>query len=284
MPNVQAAAAVGAGVAGRMRVALTHAAGGTAEVYTDGGQLLSWRPPNAADVLFLSTNLGDRQIAHGGVPIVFPQFGAGALPQHGFARSSEWAIGERTTGADGSSRVTLTLAASPETRALWPHDFRLDLIVTLGSALTMTLRVTNHGTAPFTFTGGFHTYFRVRDVRRTSIDGVSGLRYRDKTQNFAEFTDRAPALVPSGETDRVYLGAPPLARIDDGERVIRVEATGFGNVVVWNPGAVGDAHFGFASGEWAQFVCVEPATISEPVALDAGATWQATQTLSVEAR
>jgi glucose-6-phosphate 1-epimerase len=284
MPNVQAAAGVGAGVAGRMRVALAHADGGAAEVYTDGGQVLSWRPPGAADVLFLSTNLGDRQIAHGGVPIVFPQFGAGALPQHGFARSSEWAIGERTTGAGGSSGVTLTLTASPETRALWPHEFRLDLIVSLGSALTMTLRATNRGPAPFTFTGGFHTYFRVRDVRRTSIDGLSGLRYRDKTQNFAEFTDRAPVLVPEGETDRVYLIAPRLVRIDDGERVIRVEASGFGNVVVWNPGAAGDAHFGFASGEWAQFVCVEPATITTPVVLDAGATWEAAQTLSVEAR
>jgi glucose-6-phosphate 1-epimerase len=283
MPNVHAAAtAVGAGVAGRLRVALAHGAGGTADVYADGGQVLSWRPSNAADVLFLSTNHGDRQIAHGGVPIVFPQFGAGALPQHGFARSSEWAIGERTTGADGSSGVTLTLTASPETRALWPHDFRTDLIVTLGPALTMTLRVTNRGPAPFTFTGGFHTYFRVRDVRRTSIDGLSGLRYRDKTQNFAEFTDHAPALVPSGETDRVYLGAPALVRIDDGERVIRVEATGFANVVVWNPGSAGDAHFGFANGEWTQFVCVEPATVSTPVVLGAGATWEATQTLSVE--
>lgn len=268
---------VGPGVAGRARVRLRHRQGGTADVYAHGGQVLSWCPPGAEDVVFLSERTGERQIAHGGVPVVFPQFGAGELPQHGFARTSEWAIGERTTDGDGRSVVTMSLRALPETRNLWPHDFRLDLVVALGSALAITMRVTNPGPDPFTFTGGLHSYFRVRDVRRTSIAGLSGIPFRDKTRDYAESTDSSPSLVPQGETDRVYLRAPAAVRIDDGERVIRVESTGFRNIVVWNPGADGDARFGFVDGEWTRFVCVEPATITEPVTLAPGSTWEATQ-------
>ena len=284
MPNAPrtARADVGAGVAGRLRVALSHPEGGRTDVYAHGGQVLCWRPPMGEDVLFLSANVGDRQIAHGGVPVVFPQFGGGELPQHGFARTSDWVIGERSADGDGSSVAAMSLRASPATRQLWPHEFQLDLVVALGEMLTMTLRATNHDPEPLTFTVGLHTYFRVSDVRRTAIGGLSGLAYRDKTRDFAEFVDTAPTLVPKGETDRVYLGAPPIVRISDGERVIRVGASGFANVVVWNPGPAGDARFGFVEGEWTEFVCVEPATITTPVVLEPGATWEGTQTVSVE--
>lgn len=275
------AAGVGAGVAGRTRVRLVHPEGGTCDAYAHGAQVLSWRPPGSDDMLFLSARIGDRQIAHGGVPIVFPQFGGGALPQHGFARTSEWAVGPTSTDAEGRSVVTLTLDAQPDTHALWPHDFRLVLDVALGASLTMTMRASNPGREPFTFTGGFHTYFRVRDVRRCALGGLAGARYRDKTRDFAESVDDAKTLVPRGETDRVYLSAP-VVRIDDGERVIRVESRGFANVVVWNPGPEGDARFDFAPGEWTQFVCVEPATVTAPVTLAPGATWEGMQRLELQ--
>lgn len=285
MPNAPSAvsADVGPGVAGRTRIALVHPEGGIAELYTHGGQLLSWRPPGSEDVLFLSANIGDRQIAHGGVPIVFPQFGGGALPQHGFARTSEWGFGAPARGGDGHSSATLLLHAQPETRKVWPHDFQLELGVTLGRALTMTLRATNPGPDAFTFTVGFHTYFRVRDVRQTAVTGLTGTAFRDKTRDYAESVDSSPELIAQGETDRVYLAAPRAVRINDGARVIRVEATGFANIVVWNPGPDGDARFGFVEGEWSRFICVEPATITTPVVLAPGATWEATQVLSVEA-
>lgn len=284
MPNAPrtARADVGPGLAGRTRVALSHPEGGSADFYTHGGQVVCWRDTSGEEVLFLSENVGDRQIAHGGVPVVFPQFGGGELPQHGFARTSEWTIGERSADGDGSSVATMSLRASPATRQIWRHEFELEIVVALGRELSMTLRATNHDPEPVAFTVGLHSYFRVRDVRRTSISGLTGLAYRDKTRDFAEFTDSSPTLVPKGETDRVYLGAPPIVRISDGERVIRVGASGFGNVVVWNPGPAGDARFGFVEGEWTEFVCVEPATITTPVVLEPGATWEGTQTVSVE--
>jgi len=49
-----AGAEVGAGLAGRSRVTLSHPAGGSAEVYAHGGQVLSWRHPSG-EILFFSS-------------------------------------------------------------------------------------------------------------------------------------------------------------------------------------------------------------------------------------
>ncbi|HEX8851029.1 MAG TPA: D-hexose-6-phosphate mutarotase [Gemmatimonadaceae bacterium] len=285
-PTQAAGADIGTGRAGRSRISLTHPAGGVAELYPHGAQVLAWRHPHG-DVLFMSARHDADQYVHAGIPIVFPQFGKGPkgdapLPQHGFARSSEWAIGARRVDREGRATASLALRSTPQLRALWPHDFRAELEVALGDRLTTTLRVTNPGPSPFSFTCGFHTYFRVSDVRAARVEGLQGLRFRDKVADWAESIDGSTALVASGETDRVYLAAPQRLRIRDGERVIRVENSGFANVVVWNPGPAGDAKYDFAPGEWSHFICVEPATVFEPIVLDPGATWEGRQELAVE--
>ena len=281
-----AAADVGTGLAGRARIRLTHPAGGSADLYVHGAQLLGWTHPTG-DVLFHSARQDADQYVHAGIPIVFPQFGKGPkgdapLPQHGFARSSEWAIGERRVDGRGRSTASLSLRSTPELRALWPYDFRADLEVALGETLVTTLRVTNAGPGPFSFTCGFHTYLRVSDVRAARVEGLQGLRFRDKTAGWAESIEENTVLVASGETDRVYLAAPHRIRVRDGDRIVRVESRGFTNVVVWNPGPAGDARFDFAPGEWTKFICVEPATVFEPIVLNAGATWEGRQELAVE--
>ncbi|NUO62830.1 MAG: D-hexose-6-phosphate mutarotase [Gemmatimonadaceae bacterium] len=285
--TIQAAGAeIGTGLAGRSRIRLTHPAGGVADLYPHGAQLLTWRHPEG-EVLFLSAREDADQYVHAGIPIVFPQFGKGPagdgpLPQHGFARTSEWAIGERHVDRDGRSTVTLSLRATPELRALWPHDFHAELDVALGETLGTTLRVVNPGPGPLSFTCGFHTYFRVSDVRKTRVEGLQGLRFRDKVAGWAERIDGDTALVATAETDRVYLAAPQRLRIRDDKRVVRIESSGFANVVVWNPGPAGDAKYDFAPGESSRFICVEPATAIEPVVLPPGATWEGRQELAVE--
>lgn len=285
--NPSAGADVGAGLAGRSRLLLTHPAGGSAEVYAHGGHVLSWRHPTG-EILFFSSRRDAGQEKHAGIPIVFPQFGhgfgptAGALPQHGFARTSDWTIGDHGTDAKGRATATLTLRPTPEIKKLWPHDFTAELTVVLGAELTLRLRVTNPGTAPLSFTAGYHSYFRVTDVRTARIEGLQGLRYRDKVADFAESTDSAPALVPNGETDRVYLGSPARIRLRDEHRCLRIESSGFANVVVWNPGPGSDAQYDFAPGEWTQFVCVEPATVFDPVVVAPGASWVGEHRICVE--
>ena len=287
MTITSAGTEIGTGYAGRQRVRLSHPTAGTADVYAHGGQLLSWRHPSG-EVLFLSTRSDARQESHAGVPIIFPQFGKGAgagtgsLPQHGFARNSEWKLGEHGVDAKGRALATLSLRPTPDMRALWPHDFRLDLDVALGSTLKLTMRVANTGAAPFAFTCGFHSYFRVSDSRTARVEGLQGLRFRDKTADWAESTDTEPALSPNGETDRVYLAAPTRLRLRDPDRCLRIESTGFTNVVVWNPGPALNDKFDFAPGEWSQFICVEPTTVVTPVNLPSGGSWRGEQSVCIE--
>ena len=286
-PTSSAGADVGPGPAGRPRARRTHPAGGTADFHAHGGQLLSWRHPSG-EVFFHSARDDAHQERHAGIPVIFPQFGkgfgagAGALPQHGFARDQEWRI--ESHGVDDAGRATATLAldASAATRALWPHDFALELTAALGHELTLTMRVTNRDAAPISFGCGLHSYFRVADVRTAQVEGLQGLRYRDNTAAWAESTDSAPELVPNGETDRVYLGSPLRLRLRDGRRCLRIENLGFSNVVVWNPGPGTDAKYDFAPGEWCQFVCIEPATVFEPIVLRPGATWRGEHLVAVD--
>jgi glucose-6-phosphate 1-epimerase len=286
-PTSSAGAVVGTGLAGRSRVVLSHPAGGSAEVYAHGGQVLSWRHPSG-EVLFFSSRRDAGQEKHAGIPIIFPQFGhgigptAGALPQHGFARSSEWTLGNHGTDEKRRATATLSLRPTPEITKLWPHEFLAELTVTLAGELSLALRVMNTGRAPISFTAGYHTYFRIADVRTARIEGLQGLRYRDKVLDFAESTDTAAALVPNGETDRVYLGSPARLRLRDEHRCLRIESSGFENFVVWNPGPGSDEKYDFAPNEWTQFVCVEPATVFDPIVVAPGGSWTGGHTICVE--
>lgn len=282
-----AASEVGTGHADRPRIRLSHDIGGTADVYPHGGHVLSWRAPSG-EVLFLSARSDARQETHAGIPLIFPQFGKGVgtaigpLPQHGFARTSEWEIVRHAVNRAGYATTTLALESSAETRRLWPHEFRLELDVALGSTLKLALCLTNTGKAPLAFTGGFHSYFRVGDVRTARVEGLQGLRYRDKVADWAESIDTAPALSPNGETDRVYLASPSRLRLRDEARCLRIESSGFANVVVWNPGPGSDEKLDFAPGEWSRFICVEPATVFDPISVAPGASWQGDHTICVE--
>ena len=71
-----------------------------------------------------------------------------------------------------SDTLRATLVSSPETKRLWPHDFRLDYEVKVeGDAIRLTLTETNTGTEPFEAAGGFHPYFKVASPLRVAVNG-----------------------------------------------------------------------------------------------------------------
>ena len=72
----------------------------------------------------------------GGIPVVFPQFGEGPLPKHGFARNTMWGVEQ-----EGDGFVELSLCDDDSSREIWPHCFRLVYRVSFtGDTLTATLR------------------------------------------------------------------------------------------------------------------------------------------------
>lgn len=111
----------------------------------------------------------------GGVPVLFPSPGKlagdawawggreGALKQHGFARNLPWQV--TAIGTDDGARATLELAATEETRAQYPWDFRATYTYRLrGQAVAIEMRIENEGKTPMPCGAGFHPYFAVKDA------------------------------------------------------------------------------------------------------------------------
>ena len=88
------------GTGGLPMVRLTHACGASADVYLFGGTVISWKQANGSEVLYVrpDAKFDKSKPISGGIPHCFPQFGPGAIQQHGFARNIDWTIG--STSAD----------------------------------------------------------------------------------------------------------------------------------------------------------------------------------------
>src|SRR5262245_39836247 len=142
------------GSGGLIRAAV---AGRAAEghVYLHGAHVTHHRPAGQRPLLFLSerSQFATGKAIRGGVPVIFPWFGARAghpeAPDHGFARTREWAVESVASARDGSVALTLALEADDATRSTWPHEFKIRCHVVFGERLEMTLEVENRSDHPF---------------------------------------------------------------------------------------------------------------------------------------
>ena len=208
----------------------------TAQVYLHGAHVAAFQPAGAQPVLFMSRRSmfeKDKPI-RGGVPVIFPWFGPRAghpdAPAHGFVRTMNWDI-ESLTCHDGKNvTLVLVVASDNTTRAHWPHDFTLRHRITIGTALTMALEVTNRSAAPFTFEEALHTYFTISSIHDIAATGFEGADYLDKTDGAQrKKQDHTPIRI-TAETDRVYLNTHTTCAVEDPgmARTIAVEKSGYG--------------------------------------------------------
>jgi len=261
--------------------------GATAEVHRHGAHVTSWRPAgDAEDRLYLSprSEFGGESAIRGGVPVIFPQFAAeGPLPRHGFARTSLWSLGGIAREADGTAEAQFVLRDSPETHAIWDAAFKAVLTATvIARQLAITLRVENVGETPFSFTAALHTYLRVRDVAEATVHGLRGTRFRISGDR-ALHADDAEDLPVRDYVDRVYVDAPSRLELRERDRSMIVEAEGFPDAVIWNPGPERAAALhDLEPGDERRFVCIEAASVQTPVTLGAGRQWIGTQTLTAQ--
>ena len=238
---------------------------GSAEVALLGANVLSYRPTGHVPVLFRPAkrdyNRGDS--FHGGIPVCWPQFGnkfSKDLPQHGFARKMVFEV-RASEYTEEKTEVTLGLRSDDETKKLWPHDFDLELTVTVSMKLNLRLVTKNTGAAPFDFSCGFHPYFLLRDRNGATVKGLDGLDFFNGLTGQAD--DRqAGDLVMDHATDHIFrLPEAPkheFAILDAGlKRAIALVSSGNTKTVVWNPGP-DDVLPDFEPDDWRKFVCVEP--------------------------
>lgn len=265
------------------KVLLTASDHARAEIYLHGAHVTSWIPAGGEEQFFLSQKSEFRPGAaiRGGVPIIFPQFSnLGPFLRHGFARTSLWEFvgAEKVAGNDVAAKFQLRDSAA--TRKMWPFAFLAEFIVTItGKRLEMTLAVTNTDAQPFSFTAALHTYFRVSEVGPVRLENLNGVRYHDQVTR-KDAIEVAPSVRFDGEVNRIYFNAPPQLILREGNRAVDIQATGFPDAVVWNPGAQNGAALSDLEAEgYRRFVCVEAAAIGTPVQLAPNASWRGTQIL-----
>lgn len=267
-----------------------NTAAATGRVFLQGAHIAAFQPEGQAPVLWMSEHAvyAPGKALRGGIPICFPWFGAHAehaqYPAHGFARTSDFEYRGARIDARGRTELLLGLDSDPKTRALFPYAFSARLRVAFGQELELNFEVENRDSQAFSFEEALHSYFSVSDVKEASVRGLQGARYLDKVRAMAPFSELAPELRIVSETDRVYDSSGTCEIRDPGSRrAIRVEKSGSGSTVVWNPWAERAAQMpDLGVNGWRGMLCLESANVGQSkITLPAGATHILRVTVSI---
>ncbi|MBV7525987.1 MULTISPECIES: D-hexose-6-phosphate mutarotase [Pseudomonas] len=212
-----------------------------------------------------------------GVPVCWPWFGVfdrnpqsvqamrvsnEAPSAHGFVRAMDWELGG--IEAEGESLKVEFLLPYPDGGFPgWPHQVDLTLSIRLDEQLHIHLTSHNRGAETVSISQALHSYFAVSDVREVHVEGVGGLKYIETLDNWKTVTQTGD-LRFTGETDRIYLDAPPLLSIVDPAWERRIELTSCGSrtAVIWNPWIDRAAAFSdMADDGWQRMLCIETANV-----------------------
>lgn len=260
--------------AGLEYVKLVHPSGASSEVYLYGGVVTSYKDADGTEFIAVRPDAkmdGSKPIS-GGLSHCWPQFGPGAIQQHGFARNVNWSV---TDMSDTS--VTMQMEPSDYTKAMWDKQFLVTFKVDLESdQLKTVMTVDNKGDEAYDFQAALHSYFTVSSLDKLEITGsFAGKEFLNKlVGDGGEMqTEDRDTITISEEYDRVYKGVndPILKDAGTGKALAVLNQAGWEDTVLWNP--YGNEGMGYNN-----FVCVESVKF-DPVSLDGGASWEAVMAL-----
>lgn len=266
-----------------------------AVLYTYGAHLVEWTAAGQKPGIYTSPK-ADFEVGkaiRGGVPVIFPWFGAYSLgekrgglpyPIHGFARTSVWVVESTHFAPDDDVKIVLSLTPNETAKSYGWESFRCVLTFHIGETLKMQLEVTNTGNAAFTYEEGFHTYFAVGEAKQTTVEGLQGTTFLDKMEEFKARELKDKLLVFDKATDQVHVHTAASLVIHDNawKRDISVDKEGSSATVCWNPWTTLTPNFkDLAEDSWEHFVCVEAINgMEDKVTLQPGATHTIACTIS----
>jgi len=243
-----------------------------ATISLQGAQVLSWVPTGEEEVIWISDEaiVSPGKSVRGGVPICWPWFGphesSATYPAHGFARIVLWQLTNSRPLSANETQITFQLDSrqlDASMQPMWPLATVLEYRITIGRTLTLELTTYNHSEQTITIGQALHTYFRVDDVTKTSVYGLEGKDYLDKTDGFKHKTQVGPLRI-NAEVDRVYLQTTDEVIIDDQKRKIIIKKQGSRSTVVWNPWQVVAEKMGdLGQDGYRKMLCVESANVAD---------------------
>jgi glucose-6-phosphate 1-epimerase len=124
--------------------------------------------------------------------------------------------------------------------------------------------VTNKGTNTLEWTGGLHPYWWVPNLLDTKVVGLSA-----DHQNELIFDE-------SG-IEQIFPNKSVVTLMRGRDSAIELQASGFDEWMIWNPGQVGaKLLIDMPAEDWQHFVCIEPVCVTKPVKLEAGESFEGT--------
>lgn len=239
---------------------------GSARIALLGANVMHYQPAGGEPLLWLSpkSRFVEGTAIRGGIPICWPWFAKAHpdKPSHGVARTRLWTHVKTTESAEGTE-VVLELRDDATSRALWPHAFRLELRVSVGVALGLTLVHQNLGDQTVECTGALHAYLAVSDIDAVHVEGLGKTPYFDK---IAGLETRQPgAVTVSGPIDRVYRNTEDAVTLVDGGSRVRMSKFGSRSTVVWNPWTGAADMADVPDDGYREFICIEAANAGDDI-------------------
>ncbi len=238
-----------------------------AEIYLHGAHVTHFQKKGENPILFLSgsSQFQEGKAIRGGIPLIFPWFGAKAGgPNHGIGRTNRWEL----------IRVRTTLEGGVILRFLFPKNvnapgfppFEAEYEVEVGESVGLRLMFRNASNQELTLEDCLHTYFQVGAIQQVAIRGLQGTEYSDNLDGDKRKKETSESIVIGSEVDRIYLNTRETVEIQDAslKRVIRIEKEASASTVVWNPWInKSKATSDFGDEEYLQMVCIESGNVAE---------------------
>lgn len=246
----------------------------SAIISLQGAHVLSWKPVNEDEVIWLSNDatfaLG--KSVRGGIPICWPWFGAhesnSSFPAHGFARTVLWQVIDTKVLSAGETQITFSLDTTQldeNLRQMWTQATTAEYRLTIAKTLTMELTTNNNSDEAIVIGQALHTYFNIDDISKTTVYGLEDKTYLDKTEGFSAKVQDGPIIIDK-EVDRVYLETADDVVIDDNKRKIVIKKQGSHSTIVWNPWKdVAEKMGDLGIDGYQKMLCVESANAADDV-------------------
>jgi glucose-6-phosphate 1-epimerase len=245
-----------------------------------GAQVLSWRPVDEDEVLYLSPDAVFREgkAIRGGLPICWPWFNAHPtnpeMPSHGMARTRFWKF---ISASEDDEGVEMNFEMS---EGIW----NAAVTIKLGEALEVILETRNPNEIPIVVSGALHPYFAVSDIEQVRIVNLEGADFLDTVGEPTQRKQKG-ALVFKGEVDSIYDSSNNILLVDDESgRTLLIEKSGSPSTVVWNPWAEKSAALtDLPDDGYQKFCCIEAAIANDKaVIVMPGSIYVLSMRISVE--